>query len=82
MCRTSEDTAKNNPQIRYRTEPHTHDSTKDRSCTSNIQELNHKYFPCWQYQVIDTIKFSYSWSLAFIIRAKYALYDFSVNEVA
>ena len=42
---TSEDTAKDNPQIGHRTELGTHNGTEDGTRTCDIQKLNHEDLP-------------------------------------
>ena len=49
---TGKDTTQHNPQIGHRTELGTHDGTKDRTGTGNVQELNHKDFPVGKDNVV------------------------------
>ena len=76
-----EDTAEHNPQISHRTELRTHNGTEDRTCTGNVQELNHEDFPRRENNVIETIGLSNSWCHT-IIWTKHTLYETSIEQIA
>ena len=55
MHRTCKDAAEDYPQIGRRTELRTHDGTKDRAGTGNVQKLNHKNLPTRKHHVVKTV---------------------------
>ena len=55
MDSTGENTAEDNPQISYRTELGTHNSTKDGACTRNVQKLNHENLPTGKDNKVNAI---------------------------
>ena len=55
MHSSGKDTAENDPQISHRTKLRTHDGTEDRTCTRNVQKLDHKNLPRRQHDVVETI---------------------------
>ena len=58
--RTSEDAAEDNPQIGHRTELRTHDGTKDRTSSRNVQKLDHEDLPVWKHNVVQAVGLSHS----------------------
>ena len=78
MHRTGEDTAEDYPQIGRRTELSTHYRTENRTCSGDIQELNHENFPVWQHDEIHSIGLRHCGSNAVIGRNN-ALYETSVK---
>ena len=75
------DTAEDDPQIRHRSVPGTHDSSKNWSRSRNIEELNHKDFPTWQYHEVDTIGFGHCWRRT-VVRTEHFRHKFSIKHVA
>ena len=53
--RTSENTAKDNPQIGNRTKLRTHDGTEDGTRTGNVKELDHENLPVGKHDVIKSV---------------------------
>ena len=81
MHRTGKDTTQNYPKISYGTIPCTHDGTEDRTSTCNIEKLNHKNLPTWQYEEVNSISLGQRWSWT-IIRTENMCYKFSIEQVA
>ena len=59
----------------------THDCTEDRTCSGNIEKLNHKNLPIGKNHKVNTIGFSYGRSLT-IVRAEHPLDKPSIHEIA
>ena len=73
-------TAKNNPQIGCGSELCTHDSSENRSCSSNVQELNHKHFPAGKHDVIDSVVHTDGWRHP-VVRTKNTFNHLAVHHI-
>ena len=81
MGSTRKDTTKHNPKISHRTELGTHDSTKDRACTGNVQELNHKNLPVGKYHKVQSVRFCDGWRRT-VIRSEHPFHKASIEQIA
>ena len=78
---TGKDAAKHNPKISHRSIPGTHDGSKYRSSTGNIQELDHKDFPTRQHHKVNSVGFCHCWRRT-VVRTENMRHKFSIKEVA
>ena len=78
---TSEDTSQHNPEICRWTEPHTHDGSEDRSCSGDVQELNHEDTPRWQHHVVNLVRLADGRGLA-VVGTEDAFGHPAVNHIA
>ena len=81
MGSTRKDTPKHNPKISHRTELGTHDSTKDRACTGNVQKLNHKNLPVGKYHKVQSVRFCDGWRRT-VIRSEHPFHKASIEQIA
>ena len=82
MHGTRKNAAQNYPQIACRAEFGTHDGAEDRSCSGNVEELDHVNLPCGHGNVIHAVGFCYGRGFTGRVRAEHAVYEGSVNEIA
>ena len=75
------DTSENNPEISHRTIPSAHDSTENRTRTSDIEELNHKDLPTRKHHEIYAVRLG-DGRRRTVVRTECACYKLSVNHVA
>ena len=79
--RTGKDAAQHNPQIGSRSELCSHDSTEDRTRTSDVQELDHEDLPPGENDIIHTVGFRHSWSHS-VVRTENLLNKPAIDHVA
>ena len=75
------DTAQHNPKIGSGTELCSHDSTEDRTCTSDIQELDHKDLPSGKDNEVNTVGFRQGRCRS-VVRTKNFLNKLTIDHVA
>ncbi|CSC35714.1 Uncharacterised protein [Vibrio cholerae] len=81
MYCTREDTAHYDPQHGSWTVQRTHDWTKDRTNTGDVQQLYEIHFWGGHRYIVDAVRFCMGRGLTLFVDAKYFLYESSVNKV-
>ncbi|CCY01411.1 unknown [Prevotella sp. CAG:924] len=77
---TGKDTPEDDPQVSHRSIPRTHDGTKDRACSSNIEKLDHEHFPARKLDIIYTIGHGYS-RCGTVVGTEHALDNLAIEQV-
>ena len=78
---SGEDTAEHNPQISNRAELSSHDGTKNRTSSSDVQKLNHKNLPTGKNEKINSVGHGYCRGRT-IVGLDNALYKFPIQQIA